>query len=84
MCPECSGALWEIRESETIRYRCRVGHAYSEEAMVEAQGHAVEGALWDALEILEQRGELLRRIAVRVERGQRFRDSARAPMTAPP
>ena len=45
--------------------------------MVEAQGHAVESALWAALEILEQRGELLRRIAVRVERGQRFRDSAR-------
>ena len=46
--------------------------------MVEAQGDAVEGALWAALEILEERGELLRRIAVRMERGHgRFRDGAR-------
>ena len=52
---------------EMIRYRCRVGHAYSEDAMVEAQGSAVESALWAALEILEERGELLRRIAVRMD-----------------
>ena len=76
-CPECSGSLWEIRQGETIRYRCRVGHAYSEDAMAAAQGNAVESTLWAALEILEERGELLRRIAVRMERGQRFRDGAR-------
>jgi two-component system, chemotaxis family, protein-glutamate methylesterase/glutaminase len=80
-CPECSGALWEIREGEMIRYRCRVGHAYSEEAMVDAQSNAVEAALWAALEVLEERGELLRRIAHRTNgqtrTGQRFRDGAR-------
>jgi two-component system chemotaxis response regulator CheB len=80
-CPECSGALWEIREGEGIRYRCRVGHAYSDEAVVEAQGSAVEAALWAALEVPEERGELLRRIADRTNgqsrTGKRFRDSAR-------
>jgi two-component system chemotaxis response regulator CheB len=62
-CPECNGALWELREGELLRYRCRVGHAYSEEAMVDAQGAAVEAALWAALEVLEERGELLHRLA---------------------
>jgi two-component system, chemotaxis family, protein-glutamate methylesterase/glutaminase len=66
-CPECSGALWEVREGEVVRYRCRVGHAYSEEAMVDAQRDSVEAALWTALEVLEERGELLRRIADRME-----------------
>jgi two-component system chemotaxis response regulator CheB len=66
-CPECSGALWELKEGELVRYRCRVGHAYSAEAMVEAQGSAVEAALWAALEVLEERGELLRRIAGRMQ-----------------
>jgi two-component system, chemotaxis family, protein-glutamate methylesterase/glutaminase len=62
-CPECSGALWELREGDLVRYRCRVGHSYSQDAMVDAQGTAVEAALWTALEVLEERGELLAGIA---------------------
>jgi two-component system chemotaxis response regulator CheB len=80
-CPECNGAIWELRTGELVRYRCRVGHAYSEDAMVDAQGNAVEAALWAALEVLEERGELLRRIANRMDRAprteHRFREGAR-------
>ncbi|HET6551374.1 MAG TPA: chemotaxis protein CheB [Solirubrobacter sp.] len=83
-CPECSGALWELREGELVRYRCRVGHSYSEDAMVESQRDTVEAALWAALEVLEERGELLRRIAARTGREgrlprteHRFREGAR-------
>ena len=68
-----------------IRYRCRVGHAYSEDAMVEAQGSAVEGALWAALEILEA----ARRAAAADRRPDGTRRSASgtvraSPTTAPP
>jgi two-component system, chemotaxis family, protein-glutamate methylesterase/glutaminase len=81
-CPECSGALWELREGELVRYRCRVGHSYAEDAMVDAQGSAVEAALWTALEVLEERGELLQRIADRMagrtpNTETRFRSGAR-------
>jgi two-component system chemotaxis response regulator CheB len=81
-CPECSGALWELREGELVRYRCRVGHSYSQDAMIDAQGSAVEAALWSALEVLEERGELLGRVADRSagrtpKTEQRFRDAAR-------
>jgi two-component system chemotaxis response regulator CheB len=80
-CPECGGALWEQHGRTHQRYRCRVGHAYSEDAMVEAQGEAVEAALWTALEVLEERGELLTRIAGRLgamPRSEgRFRNAAR-------
>jgi two-component system chemotaxis response regulator CheB len=79
-CPECSGALWELREGELTRYRCRVGHSYSADAMVEAQGVSVEAALWAALEVLEERGELLHRMAERMRAGsrseRRFNDGA--------
>src|SRR5262245_28019776 len=64
-CPECSGPRWELREGEVVRYRCRVGHSYSEDAMVIEQGSAVEAALWSALEALEERAEFLRRVAGR-------------------
>jgi two-component system, chemotaxis family, protein-glutamate methylesterase/glutaminase len=64
-CPECNGAIWELREGELVRYRCRVGHAYTEEAFVNGQRDAVEAAMWAALETLEERVELLRRVAER-------------------
>ena len=64
-CPECSGAIWEVREQDFVRYRCRVGHAYSEDAFVNGQRDSVEAAMWAALEMLEERVELLRRIADR-------------------
>jgi two-component system, chemotaxis family, protein-glutamate methylesterase/glutaminase len=81
-CPECSGALWELREGEVVRYRCRVGHTYSEEAFIDHQASAVEAALWAALEVLEERGELLQRIADRMSErhgrsAERFRAGAR-------
>lgn len=79
-CPECSGALWELRDGALVRYRCRVGHTYSEDAMVEAQGSAVEAALWAALEVLEERAELMQRMAARMtgpRSERRFRAAAR-------
>ena len=74
-CPECNGSLWEIKDGEVVRYRCRVGHSYSEDAMVIEQGSAVEAALWSALEALEERAEFLRRVAARHgDRRPRLRD----------
>jgi two-component system chemotaxis response regulator CheB len=64
-CPECNGSLWEIRDGRASRYTCRVGHSYTEDAMVVEQGSAVEAALWAALEALEERAEFLRRVAGR-------------------
>lgn len=64
-CPECHGPLWEVSEGDVARYRCRVGHAYSEESMLVEQGSAVETALWSALEALEERAEFLRRVSAR-------------------
>jgi two-component system chemotaxis response regulator CheB len=77
-CPECSGPLWELREGNLVRYRCRVGHLFSEEAMVDAQGSAVEAALWTALEVLEERFELLGRIADRSTTHPRTRERFQA------
>jgi two-component system, chemotaxis family, protein-glutamate methylesterase/glutaminase len=64
-CPECRGSIWQVREGRVTRYRCRIGHAYSEDAFIDAQGSAVEAALWSALEVLEERAELLRKVAER-------------------
>jgi two-component system, chemotaxis family, protein-glutamate methylesterase/glutaminase len=64
-CPECGGPLWDAAQGGVNGYRCRVGHAYSEDALVDAQAASVEAALWVAVEVLEERAELLRRVARR-------------------
>jgi two-component system, chemotaxis family, protein-glutamate methylesterase/glutaminase len=64
-CPECSGALWEVRDRELIQYRCRVGHVYSLESMLAEQARSVEAALWAGVRALEERAQLMRRIAGR-------------------
>ncbi|MEA2178991.1 MAG: two-component system, chemotaxis family, protein-glutamate methylesterase/glutaminase [Solirubrobacteraceae bacterium] len=72
VCPECGGVLTERDEAGMPGWRCHVGHLYSPRSLVEAQGAAVEAALWTALRSLEDRGALLRRMTEQAEtRGQR-------------
>jgi two-component system, chemotaxis family, protein-glutamate methylesterase/glutaminase len=70
-CPECGGVLWEIRDGDLVRFRCRVGHAYSIESMMAAQSEGVEEALWAALKTLEESVNLSRRLEDKArKRGQ--------------
>jgi len=70
-CPECNGVLWESADESLPRFRCRVGHAYSIENLLAAQGTALDAALWAAYRALEERAALTERMAERMrERGQ--------------
>ena len=64
-CPECHGTLWEHREGQLIGFRCRVGHAFTEEALLAVQAEQLEAALWTALRALEEHSALSRRLALR-------------------
>lgn len=64
-CPECGGVLWELRDTELIRFRCRVGHAYTSETLTTEQALTVEHALWSALRALEEHAAVRRRMAER-------------------
>ncbi len=65
-CPECGGVLWEMDQSGLLRFRCRVGHAYTAAHLDADQRQAIETALWSALRALEENASLYRRIAERV------------------
>lgn len=85
-CPDCGGVLWELNEEQILRFRCRVGHAYTVDSLSAEQNEQVESALWAAMRALEEGASLARRLAARAETNKqsrlvkRFQDSAKDKM----
>jgi two-component system, chemotaxis family, protein-glutamate methylesterase/glutaminase len=81
-CPDCGGVLWELNENNLVRFRCRVGHAFSVESLLAQQSDALEEALWTALRALEETAALRGRMAKRAEelghpkRAQQYQEEA--------
>ena len=65
-CPDCNGSLLSISENN---FRCQVGHAWTAEALFNAQDDGVEGTLWVALRSLQEKARLARQLANRVGPG---------------
>jgi two-component system chemotaxis response regulator CheB len=74
-CPECGGTLFETDDGEMLVFRCRVGHGYTGDTLLAAQHPHHESALYAAIVALEERADLNRRMARRVEQSGR-RDRA--------
>jgi two-component system chemotaxis response regulator CheB len=71
-CPDCQGALFEL-PGPPLRYRCRVGHAWTGVSLIAQQDAGLEHALWMALRTLEEKAVLAQRMAA----SARSRGSAR-------
>lgn len=65
-CPECGGVLREVHEHKLTRYRCRIGHIYSPERLMIEKSNLLEHALWAAVQALDERSDLSRRLARRM------------------
>jgi len=71
-CPDCGGSLWEMNDNGFTRYRCHVGHAFSENGLIGSMEVSAESTLWIALRMLEERKNLLKQLADREKkRGKR-------------
>jgi two-component system chemotaxis response regulator CheB len=70
VCPECHGALGEIRDGDQLRYRCHSGHAYSAEALGLNMAEDVGRALASALRALQERALFFTRMAENAGEGQ--------------
>src|SRR5215475_10317457 len=62
-CPGCGGVLSEVKGAHPLRFRCQVGHAYTADALAKEQEGRVDEALRVALRIIEERAELVDRMA---------------------
>jgi two-component system chemotaxis response regulator CheB len=69
-CPDCNGSLITVSDNN---FRCRVGHAWSTEALLQARDNEVESALWVALRSLQEKAKLSRKMAKNVGPGKTAR-----------
>ncbi len=60
-CPDCQGALTEVAPAG--RYRCRIGHAWSAQALLAAHDGEFRFALQKALRALDEKAGLGRKLA---------------------
>jgi two-component system chemotaxis response regulator CheB len=82
-CPDCGGVLWQLQDGEMTRFRCRVGHGWTSDALIERQQSNLDAALWTALRALEENVALANQMASRFEKrgavriAKKYRDDAR-------
>lgn len=67
VCPDCNGSLIRVGSNS---YRCRVGHAWTADALLKARDDEIEGALWVALRSLREKAKMSRRLADSVGPGR--------------
>jgi two-component system, chemotaxis family, protein-glutamate methylesterase/glutaminase len=68
-CPDCNGSLVALGGGS---FRCRVGHAWTRDALLAARDDEVENALWVALRSLQEKAKLARQLAETVDHGLLF------------
>lgn len=71
-CPECGGPLSSIKDGAEPRYRCRIGHGYSQESLSAEMEDGIERALWAAVRQMEDHAQVLESLR------RRFATSGRA------
>lgn len=71
-CPDCHGALWELKDGGLVRFRCRIGHSFGGETLSAQQSERIEEALWAGYRALEESAALSDKLATMAEaRGSR-------------
>lgn len=62
-CPGCGGVLWQVEDTDALRFRCHTGHAYTAPVLLAEQSSKIEETLWVALRMFEERRNLLARMS---------------------
>ena len=64
---ESGGAIWEMRDQDTWRFRCHTGRSYTSGSFMSVQTGAVENARRSALHLMEEKQVFLRQMSERLK-----------------
>lgn len=62
-CPECHGALVQLKEGRIIRYRCHTGHAFTVSSLLAGVSENINNQLWQAMKGMEENSILLEKLS---------------------
>ncbi|WP_407158651.1 chemotaxis protein CheB [Bradyrhizobium sp. STM 3557] len=62
-CPSCGGVLSALKAEHPLRFRCQVGHAFGADVLAKEQESRIDEAMRVALRIIDERVQLVRRMA---------------------
>jgi two-component system chemotaxis response regulator CheB len=62
-CPDCGGALFELREGRPLRFLCHTGHAFGLHSLAWAHSQITEDRLFSGLRAVQEKEAILRRLA---------------------
>lgn len=71
-CPECHGALVQLKEGKLIRFRCHTGHAFSLNSLLAEVTKSIEDTLWSALRGIEESEMLMSHMAQHLRQVNEF------------
>jgi len=63
VCPDCSGPMWQLGDSQDRRFRCYLGHVTTARQLLDANTNELESALWSAVRALHDRASMLETLA---------------------
>ena len=62
-CPDCHGALVQLRDEGPLRFRCHTGHAFTANSLIASLSESTEDTLWSALRALHEKVMILQHMA---------------------
>lgn len=62
-CPECHGALLQMRGEKPWRFRCHTGHAFAADSLLSELTEVTEEAIWNAIRSIQESSMLMTHLA---------------------
>jgi two-component system chemotaxis response regulator CheB len=69
-CPECHGALLQLREDKPLRYRCHTGHGFTFNSLLAELTENIEDSLWNTVRSIQESIMLMRHMAEHLRGGE--------------
>lgn len=62
-CPECFGALVQLKEGNLVRFRCHTGHAFTISSLMAGISQGIKDQLWQSMKSMEENAILLEKLS---------------------